>query len=160
MTYGMIYIAIMVSIPKIIRVLGGNQFLQSLGLSERDLDEQALIGVIRSGLRYPSLDALASRFGLSSSELLQILRIPQRTLARRKKTQVLTADESDRLMRLARIAALAEQTHGNPVRAGRWLREPNSALGNAVAPIHWLDTDLGAREVEELLIRIAHGVYS
>jgi putative toxin-antitoxin system antitoxin component (TIGR02293 family) len=68
------------------------------------------------------------------------------------------ADESDRLVRLARIAAFAEETHGNPVRASRW-RAPNSALAASVAPIHWLDTDVGAKEVEELLIRIAHGVY-
>ena len=150
----------MVSVTRTVRALGGNQFLESIGLSERDLNEETLIGRIRSGLPYSALDALASRFGLNTTELLQILRIPQRTLARRKKTQVLAGDESDRLVRLARIAALAEQTHGNPVRAGRWLREPNFALGDSVAPIHWLDTDLGAREVEELLIRLAHGVYS
>ena len=150
----------MVSMPRVVRALGGNQFLESIGLTERELSEEALIGHIRSGLPYSALDAVAARFGLSTAELLQILGIPQRTLARRKKTQELAPDESDRLVRLARIAAFAEQTHGNPVRAGRWLREPNSALGDTVAPIHWLDTDLGAREVEELLVRIAHGVYS
>ncbi len=150
----------MVSLLRIVRALGGSQFLESLGLSEGELSEEALIGRTRSGLPYSALDAVAGRFGLSFTDLLQILRIPQRTLARRKKTQVLAADESDRLVRLARIAALAEQTQGNPVRAGRWLCAPNSALGDAVAPIHWLDTDLGSREVEELLIRIAHGVYS
>jgi len=143
-----------------VRALGGNQFLEAVGLNERTVSEPKLIGCVRSGLPYSALESVASRFGLSTTELLQILGIPQRTLARRKKTQALAADESDRLMRLARIAAFAEQTHGNPVRAGRWLREPNAALGNAVAPIHWLDTDLGAKEVEELLIRIAHGVYS
>lgn len=143
-----------------VRVLGGHQFLESVGLSERQLDENALIGRVRSGLPYSALESVASRFGLSTAELLTILRIPQRTLARRKKTQVLAADESDRLVRLARIAAFAEETHGNPVRASRWLREPNAALGNAVAPIHWLDTDLGAKEVEELLIRMAHGIHS
>src|SRR5215510_11857017 len=150
----------MISVTRIVRALGGNQLLESLGLSERDLSEESLIGRIRSGLPYSALDAVASRFGLSTTELLQILGIPQRTLARRKKTQVLASDESDRLVRLARIAAFAEETHGNPARAGRWLREPNAALGDTVAPIHWLDTDLGAREVEELLVRIVHGVYS
>lgn len=145
---------------RMVRALGGNQFLESLGLSERDMDEEALIGRVRTGLPCTTLDALASRYGLGTAELLQILRIPQRTLARRKKSQVLAADESDRLVRVARIAAFAEQTHGNPVRAGRWLREKNSALGTRIAPIDWLDTDLGAREVEELLIRIAHGVHS
>ena len=48
---------------------------------------------------------------------------------------------------------------GNAVRAARELRESNAALRNNT-PIRWLDTDLGAKEVEELLIRIAHGVHS
>lgn len=150
----------MVAILHLVRALGGNRFLEALDLSERAVDEQKLIDRIRLGLPYSALEWVASRFSLSSTELLQILRIPQRTLARRRKTQVLAVDESDRLVRLARIAAFAEQTHGNAVRAGRWLREPNTALGGTAAPIHWLDTDLGAKEVEELLIRIAHGVHS
>jgi len=60
---------------------------------------------------------------------------------------------------VARVGALAEEIRGNQVRAGRWLRERNLALGGS-PPIHWLDTDIGAKEVEELLIRIAHGVHS
>src|SRR5262252_3504800 len=143
-------------IPRLVQALGGQQFLDAIGLKGRDLPEDALIDRVRGGLPYSSLEAVATHIGLSTSDVLGILRIPQRTLARRKKTQRLAADESDRLVRLARIAAFAEQTHGNAVRAGRWLREPNSALGS-VAPIQWLDTDLGAKEVEELLIRIAHG---
>jgi len=158
MPYGLLYYADMV-IPRLVQALGGQQFLDAIGVKGRDLPEDALIECIRRGLPYSSLEAVASRIGSSATELLGILRIPQRTLARRKQTQRLAGDESDRLVRLARIGALAEQTHGNAVRAGRWLREPNSALGN-VAPIQWLDTDLGAKEVEELLIRIAHGVYS
>jgi len=146
-------------IPRLVQALGGQQFLDEIGVKGRDLPEDALIDRSRRGLPYSSLEAVSSRIGLSVSELLGILRIPQRTLARRKKTQWLAAEESDRLVRLARIGAFAEQTHGNAVRGARWLREPNSALGN-VAPIQWLDTDLGAKEVEELLIRIAHGVYS
>jgi len=158
MPYGRSYNAYMI-MPRLVQALGGQQFLDAIGVKSRDLPEAALIERVRVGLPYSSLEAVASRIGLSAAELLGILRIPQRTLARRKKTQMLAADESDRLVRLARIGAFAEQTHGNAVRAGRWLREPNSALGN-VAPIQWLDTDLGAKEVEELLIRIAHGVYS
>ncbi len=149
----------MANMHRLVQVLGGRQFLGSLGLDISRLDEQALIVGIRSGLPFEALDAIASRFSLGATELVRILRLPQRTLARRKKTRILTADESDRLMRVARIAALAEETLGNSTRAGRWLHEPNAALGS-IPPIRWLDTDLGAKEVEELLIRIGHGVYS
>ena len=144
----------MVGTARVIQVLGGRHFLKPAGR-----DEDALIERIRSGLPYPALEAIASRFSIDSTELRRILRLPQRTLARRKKARVLSADESDRLVRLGRIGALAEETLGNPARAGRWLCEPNPALGDT-PPIRWLDTDLGAKEVEELLIRIAHGVYS
>lgn len=149
----------MAGLHRLVQVLGGRQFLGSLRLDIAHLDEQALIAGIRSGLPFEALEAVASRFSLGATGLVRILGLPQRTLARRKKTRMLTADESDRLMRVARIAALAEETLGNSARAGRWLHEPNVALGS-VPPIRWLDTDLGAREVEELLIRIGHGVYS
>jgi putative toxin-antitoxin system antitoxin component (TIGR02293 family) len=82
-----------------------------------------------------------------------------RTLARRKKEKRLHADESDRLFRVGRIAALAEETLGSKDKAKRWLQKPNRALGGA-APLRLLDTELGARQVEDVLGRIAHGVYS
>ena len=145
--------------PHLVQALGGQKFRESVRLDVRHLDEDALINRIRSGLPYSALESVASRFSVSSTELLQILRIPPRTLARRKKTQVLAADESDRLVRLARLGAFAEEILGNAVRAARWLRESNAALRNNT-PIRWLDTDLGAKEVEELLTRIAHGVHS
>ena len=71
----------------------------------------------------------------------------------------LRPDESDRLFRVARIAALAEESLGGRDRAARWLKRPNRALGNAI-PLQHLDTDLGSRQVEDVLGRISHGVYS
>jgi putative toxin-antitoxin system antitoxin component (TIGR02293 family) len=43
--------------------------------------------------------------------------------------------------------------------AAEWLRAPNLALGD-VAPLAMADTELGAREVDDLLGRIEYGVYS
>lgn len=85
--------------------------------------------------------------------------LPARTLARRKKERRLRADESDRLLRLARVAAVAEDVLGAQDKAGRWLQKPNRALGG-IAPLDLLDTDLGAEEVVTVLGRIEHGVYS
>jgi putative toxin-antitoxin system antitoxin component (TIGR02293 family) len=139
------------------------RMLEALGLKpvgrEPRRDEDVLIERIRTGLPFSALEAIASRFDLGSQEMLRILHLPERTLARRRKARVLSPDESDRLARLGRIAALAEETLGNAVKASGWLRRPNPVLGDS-APIRWLDTDVGAREVEEVLIRIAHGVQS
>ena len=54
---------------------------------------------------------------------------------------------------------LAAEDFGNADKAAQWLRTPNRALGGAL-PIDHLDTDLGTREVENILGRIAYGVYS
>ena len=71
----------------------------------------------------------------------------------------LTAAESDRTVRLARVYATAVEMIGNGGKAVEWLRTPNRALGGEL-PLDRLDTDLGAREVEDILGRIAYGVYS
>ncbi|MGH9845548.1 MAG: antitoxin Xre/MbcA/ParS toxin-binding domain-containing protein [Blastocatellia bacterium] len=44
-------------------------------------------------------------------------------------------------------------------KASLWLQEPNRALG-LQTPLSLLDTDEGARRVEDVLIRIEHGVFS
>jgi putative toxin-antitoxin system antitoxin component (TIGR02293 family) len=145
------------------QILGGPQIITLPEVSTRPRpgrrDQDALIQLLRGGLPAEALDAVATRFGISGSEIPRILRLPPRTLARRKKTGVLSAEESDRLVRFARIGGLAEEVLGSSASAGRWLREPNPALGNT-APIRWLDTDIGVKEIEQLLIRIAHGAYS
>ena len=64
--------------------------------------------------------------------------------------------ESDRLYRLARVVALAKRHIGDEEAAARWLRRPNRALGGNV-PLELLDTELGARAVENVLGRIAFG---
>ena len=83
----------------------------------------------------------------------------RRMLARRKRGRKLRPDDSDRLLRLGRLARLAEEVLGSSDKAARWLRRPNRALGGDI-PLDRLDTDPGARDVEALLLRIAHGVYS
>ncbi len=114
---------------------------------------------VNQGLRYESLVVLSNRYRIAPAEMVSILGVPPRTLARRKRQKRFRPDESDRLVRVGRVAALAEDTLGDAAKAARWLHEPNRALGNE-SPLRQLDTDLGAREVEDTLLRIAHGVYS
>jgi putative toxin-antitoxin system antitoxin component (TIGR02293 family) len=142
----------------LVRLLGGPQIIRLRSRSGRR-DQDALIQLLRGGLPAAALDAVATQFGISASEIIRILRLPSRTLARRKKTGMLSADESDHLARFVRIGGLAEEVLGSTPGAGRWLREPNPALGGT-PPIRWLDTDVGVKEIEQLLIRIAHGAYS
>ena len=144
----------MVTAMKIAETLGGRSVLK-----RRLADYTAVIHRARSGLPFASLTIIGTRYGIPVLTLARVVGLPARTLARRKKERRLRADESDRLLRLARVAAVAEDVLGTREHAGRWLQKPNRALGD-VTPLDLLDTDLGAAEVVTVLGRIEHGVYS
>lgn len=98
--------------------------------------------------------------GAFTFEELTAIVIPERTLARRKKAgEPLTIDETERALRLARIATEAERVFADPAKAARWLRKPNRVL-NLQTPLALLETETGARAVEEVLGQIDHGVYA
>ena len=139
----------------IAEVLGGRKVL---GKSVKKLDD--LAELVRKGLPASSIRELAERLDLGSTVLSQKLGIPQRTLTRRLSQGTrLTSAESDRTVRLARVYAGAVEMIGDEEKALEWLRTPNRALGGE-RPIDQVDTDVGAREVENILGRIAYGVYS
>jgi len=71
----------------------------------------------------------------------------------------LTAEESDRSLRLARIVALTTDTLGDSRKAFSWLQTPNRAL-DGQRPLDLLDTDAGTHSVETVLGRIEYGLYS
>jgi putative toxin-antitoxin system antitoxin component (TIGR02293 family) len=139
----------------IAEVLGGRKVL---GKAVRKADE--LADLVRRGLPATSVSALAEKLDVGSTVLSQKLGIPQRTLTRRLSDRSrLTAAESDRTVRLARVYANAVEMIGDEQKAVAWLHTPNRALGGE-RPLDQLDTEVGAREVEEILGRIAYGVYS
>lgn len=138
----------------ILETLGGGRRVRSRAVTATTHRER-----VRAGLPYAALDAATRRLGLDAPAIASILKLPARTLARRKAAGRLDAEESDRLYRLIRIAALAEDTLGGADRARRWLHAANRSLGHE-SPLSCLDTDPGARQVEDVLLRIAHGVYS
>lgn len=80
-------------------------------------------------------------------------------MARRKDEKRLTPEESNRVYRLARVAAHAEEVLGDIQKVRSWLAHENRALGG-VTPLSLLDTDEGARQVETILGRIEYGVFS
>jgi len=144
----------MVTALAIAETLGGRKVLK-----ERLADYIAVIHRVRAGLPYAALNAVATRYGIPAAALARVIDLPARTLARRKKEGRFSATESDRLARVARAAASAEDVLESRDNAGRWLQKPNRALGG-VAPLDLLSSDLGAEQVETILVRIDYGVYS
>jgi putative toxin-antitoxin system antitoxin component (TIGR02293 family) len=139
----------------IAEVLGGRKVL---GKAIRRSDDLALL--VRKGLPAGSVTALAGKLHVGQNVLSRKLGIPQRTLTRRlSQSSLLTPAESDRTVRIARVYTHAMEMIGDENKAIEWLGTPNRALGGA-RPLDQLDTDLGARSVEDILGRIAYGVYS
>jgi putative toxin-antitoxin system antitoxin component (TIGR02293 family) len=139
---------------KIADFLGGPRVLGARVTSSMDL-----VNLVRAGLPSGVVDYVLERELLSRPELERYV-IPRRTLAHRKqKRENLSPQESDRLARLARVMALAEDTFQNRGKAHRWMRRANRSLGGMV-PVELLDTDEGARLVETVLGRISHGIYA
>ena len=136
-------------------VLGGKKVLGRAVKSLTDLAE-----LVREGLPASSVIALAEKLDLGNAALSRKLGIPQRTMTRRFDRHLrLSQAESSTTVRLARVYATAVEMIGNQEKAVEWLRTPNRALAGK-RPLDQLDTDLGAREVEDVLGRIAYGVYS
>ncbi len=121
--------------------------------------ENELIPLLRQGLPFIVLERLMSAFPLSREEISTVLNLPARTLTRRKQMQRLAADESDRLYRFSRILAHAEGVFGSCAKANQWLHRPNRALNGAI-PLALLDTDIGANQVDDVLGRLEHGIFS
>lgn len=97
--------------------------------------------------------------GYSEKELSDLV-VPKRTLARRRSAnELLTVEETDKALRLKRIATLAERVFGDSAKAHRWLRKPKRSLSGDT-PLDYLASENGARVVEEMLGRIEHGIYA
>ena len=135
----------------VVKELGGRNVLRRNLATQRDLCE-----AIREGFPPAVVEALMRASGLTLKELAEALDLSPRSLQRRRRSGRLARFESDRLYRLARIVALAEQSLGDREHAVRWLKRSNRALGG-IAPVNAMDTELGARQVENVLGRIAYG---
>lgn len=112
---------------------------------------------LRQGIPRKAFDDLRDELGVSTEELADILSIPTRTLARR--TEHFKPDESERLLRVGSVVCKAADVLEDPAATRRWMTQPKRALGG-LTPLRCCDTEMGAREVEALLGRIEHGVFS
>jgi len=118
-----------------------------------------LIQSLKIGLPVRELDDLRSSLDLSMERLVPMLGISKATLHRRMAAGRLAPAESDRVVRFARLMGKAVEVMESPENARAWLTSAQRGLGGAV-PLEYAETEVGAREVEDLLGRIEYGVYS
>ena len=118
-----------------------------------------LINAIQTGLPVRELEDLQSSLALPMERLGLMLDISKATLHRRKAGGRLGPGESDRVVRFARLMGKAVEVLESEENARQWLTSPQFGLGGAV-PLDYARTEVGAREVEDLLGRIEYGVYS
>ena len=115
---------------------------------------------IRSGLPAASALAFKKALGLTNEELASVLGVSLRTVARLDPAKShLDPVSGDRLVRSARLYAIASEVLEDATAAARWLKSSQRALGGAV-PLELAQTDVGSRAVEALLGRMEHGVFT
>jgi|SRR5580658_1184918 putative toxin-antitoxin system antitoxin component (TIGR02293 family) len=131
-------------------VMGGK-----LGVPRIRSDED-LASLVEQRLPAVALKSLV-RGGVSDAEIYRLI-VPRRTLAHRiAKRQPLSREESDKAVRVARIATMAERTFQDAGKAWRWLRKPKRRF-EVRAPMDMLATETGARLVEEMILQFEYGI--
>jgi putative toxin-antitoxin system antitoxin component (TIGR02293 family) len=128
-------------------------------LTAQEFTPSKLIKALKAGFPVAELDDLQSNLYLPMDKLAPMLGISKATLHRRKNAGRLDAAESDRVLRFARILGRAAEVMESLENGRHWLTSPQVGLGGAV-PLEYAETEVGAREVEDLLGRIEYGVYS
>lgn len=138
----------------------GNDHLYVILLGMRLLETEELLREVQRGLPFRALERLGRNLELSMKAIAELTQIRNRTLHRRKEAGRLHPDESDRLLRVSRVFARAIELFEGDDRAARhWLSAPQRALGGAT-PLSLAKTELGALEVQRLIGRLEHGVFS
>jgi putative toxin-antitoxin system antitoxin component (TIGR02293 family) len=141
-----------------LRASDAYQYATLIGVQARTLG--SLIQKVENGLPYTAFERLVKLLNSSASEVADLLRIPHRTLNRRKKSGFLTHEESERILRMSRIVNAAFNLYeGRQESAISWLRKENRALGGET-PLSMSGTEIGSEEVLNLIGRLEHGVFS
>ncbi len=129
-------------------------------VSLSSLPVNKVVEIIEEGLPISVFKELCSLLDLSEKKLAQTLRIPVSTLSKRKKRGYFSTSESERIVRLMDLLKIAIRVFDSSIEfAKKWFRNPAKALGGAT-PLEYIRTEQGAREVENLMGRIEHGVFT
>jgi len=142
----------MIEANRIAEVMGG---ARALGRRVRSLAE--LSDVVAGGLPKSALRNTVKRVFSDAGRQREVMYrvVPEATFKRRRDR--LSAAESERTERLARVVAATEYTWSDAEEARRFLSVPHPAL-RGKSPLQAAMTELGARHVEELLAKIFHGL--
>lgn len=132
--------------------------IRSINFKTKNLND--MIKKIKEGLPAETVVTLSTSLDMPIKAIAEIADIAESTLARRRKKKGrLKANESDRVVRIARLRDRTVEVLEDEQRANRWLKTPLRALGGH-APLEYAESELGAQEVMNLLGRIEHGVFS
>lgn len=125
-----------------------------------DFDTEVLESKVSEGFRFSHLVSWTKVMDISLHETADLLFISPRSLQRRRTGGRLQSAESDHLLRLSRVLGRAIQLFdGDKDAAVGWMKRPLAALG-ARSPLALSRTEPGALEVERLIGRLEHGVFS
>ena len=137
---------------------GPHAYVILLGLEV--FDPPDLLRAVRRGLSYRAFERFRRNTALPLERVLALISIPRRTMSRRKREGRFLPDESDRLLRASRLLGKAlEVFEGDRDAATEWLTTAQPALGGTV-PLEVAKSEVGALEVERLIGRLEHGVFS
>lgn len=117
-----------------------------------------LAEIVEKGLPTDSVARLREK-GLTFSEVSDIVISPRTLKHRKARGEHLSHEETDRIVRVARIIAIAEQVFGDHEKALAWLRSVDERL-NDRTPLSMIHTESGGRLVESMLWQIDEGIYS
>jgi putative toxin-antitoxin system antitoxin component (TIGR02293 family) len=141
--------------PATLALLGGPQIVYELSRVEGASGEKTHLPRFFR-LKYAAVENLGRFLGESALMLMRIIESNERTSQRRREQGALTADESDRIARIARVVQRAIEAFGDKTQAREWIKRPNRALQGFV-PLGLLGTDAGAALVTDELGRIEYG---
>lgn len=122
------------------------------------MSEFGLAKVTEEGLPLESVSALKNR-GLTYTEISETVISPRTLKHRKARNEPLSHEETDRVVRVARIVSLAEEVFASREKALLWMRTPDDRLENRT-PLKMLITESGGRLIENLLWQIDEGVYA
>ena len=137
---------------------GRYAYVSLLGLSARHFP--GVLDRLQKGVPFSAVERFQGHTALSLRQVATLISVPERTLLRRRQTGRLRPDEADRLLRASRLFAQALGLFEDDAEAARaWFSKPQPALGGA-RPLDVARTEVGAREVENLIGRLEHGIPS
>ena len=119
----------------------------------------ARMGKANEGLPVASFGRFAETSGVSREALAKAIRVSLRTVQRRQETDGrLDPAASERLVRLADLYAHAAKVIGDDALARQWMQTPRDVFDDRT-PFEMAGSELGAQEVDNLLLRVEHGVF-